>query len=98
MPLAYRKSKKGTFTQNLLDLVNLDHTSSIIDNDNLNTNYSMLQKQVLDNFSKIEIRSDDPKSSHDEIAEIMIEILKNFHVYWNSLRLTDNLDRVKVET
>lgn len=28
----------------------------------------------------------------------MVKILKHFHIHWNQLRLTNQIDRVKVET
>jgi hypothetical protein len=98
MPLAYKRKKRGTFTQNLLDLSNLDLNSTILNKATMNTNFNTLEKQVLKNFGKIQFNSDQPKQTHEKIAASMIEILKNFHVYWNSLRVNKEMDRVKIET
>ena len=52
----------------------------------------------MNNFNLLESHTSTENPSHDEITAMMIKILKNFHVYWNSLRINGELGRAKVET
>lgn len=97
-PLAYSVDKKDTLSDVLKDLIFIDERSSMIGSDSPEETYANFETGILDHFAKIQGMTSDMDSNHDEISKIMVQLLKRFHIYWNTLRSKDQIDKVKVDT
>ena len=50
------------------------------------------------NFNSIKNQMSTDSFNNEDLVRIMIRILKNFHVYWNSLRLSNLSDKASIDT
>lgn len=98
MPLAYNVDKKSSLSELINDLVFLDDKNSILYNQDNNTSYNKFKDAVLNNFKQIEGDTSDMDLRQNQISNLMTNILKDFHLYWNKLRRKDKFDRVKIDT
>lgn len=97
-PLAYHVEKKDSLSDVLKDLIFIDDRHSLINNDASQESYSDFENNILDEFSKIQGMTSDMDTYHETISNIMVDLLKKFHIYWNTLRSKDQIDKVKVDT
>lgn len=63
---------------------------------NLSTNFQQFEENVLKKFTDLQRKAS--KASEKETTDTMVELLKQFHIYWNGLRLNNDLARAKGET
>lgn len=96
MPLAFEVPKQNSISEMLKQLVLLDDQHSQVFGKDQDRDYSHFQEKILSDFDAIQRSSAREKT--DETSEQIIELLKKFHVHWNSLRLNDELDKVKGQT
>ena len=97
-PLAYEVDKKDTLSDLLKDLIFLESDRSLINAESPDMEYNDFQSKILDQFSRIQGMTSDMDKHHEPISNIMVELLKNFHIYWNTLRSKDQIDKVKSDT
>lgn len=95
-PLAFDVSKGGSVSEMIKQLVLLSDDHTELAGMKLNPTFDSFESKVLDDFKILEVHAAD--ENHEEISELMVNILRNFHLHWNALRLTNQLDRVKSET
>ena len=97
-PLAYNMQRKESLSGILNDLVFLDDSHSLIRGNVPKDNYGDFEERILKHFQTAEGKTSDMEKNQGEISNILIEILKEFHIYWNSLRYRGQIDKVKVDT
>ena len=97
-PLAYNMQRKESLSGILDDLVFLDDSHSLIKGNVPEDNYGDFEERILKYFQTAEGKTSDMEKNQGDISEILIQILKEFHIYWNSLRYKGQIDKVKVDT
>lgn len=98
MPLAYKMNKRDSMAGLLQDLIFLDKDNSLFNGRPLMTNYPVFEKSIMAMFEDIAAKTSDLDANQQYISESIISILKRFHLYWNSLRYTNQIEKVKVDT
>ena len=98
MPLAYRMNKRDSMAGLLQDLIFLDKDNSLFNGRPLMTNYPVFEKSIMAMFEDVAAKTNDLDANQQYISESIISILKRFHLYWNSLRYTNQIEKVKVDT
>ena len=97
-PLAYNVEKKDSLSDVLKDLIFIDGRNSMIGHDAPEEPYADFENGILDNFARIQGMTSDMDTNHGKISDIMVDLLKRFHIYWNTLRSKNQIDKVKVDT
>jgi len=97
-PLAYDVTKKDSLSDQLKDLVFLTEDRSTIGPDSPEVNFDDFQSNILDKFSEVQGLASDMDNQHESVSNIMVELLKKFHIYWNTLRAKNRIDEVKNDT
>jgi len=98
MPLAYKMNKRDSMAGLLQDLIFLDKDNSLFNGRPLMTNYPVFEKSIMSMYEDVAAKTNDLDANQQYISESIISILKRFHLYWNSLRYTNQIDKVKVDT
>lgn len=98
MPLAYKMNKRDSMAGLLQDLIFLGKDNSLFNGRPLMTNYPVFEKSIMAMFEDIAAKTNDLDANQQYISESIISILKRFHLYWNSLRYTNQIEKVKVDT
>lgn len=98
MPLAYKMNKRDSMAGLLQDLIFLDKDNSLFNGRPLMTNYPVFEKSIMAMFEDVAAKTSDLDANQQYISESIISILKRFHLYWNSLRYTNQVEKVKVDT
>lgn len=98
LPLAYKMNKRDSMAGLLQDLIFLDKDNSLFNGRPLMTNYPVFEKSIMAMFEDISAKTNDLDANQQYISESIISILKRFHLYWNSLRYTNQISKVKVDT
>ena len=98
LPLAYKMNKRDSMAGLLQDLIFLDKGNSLFDGRPVMTNYPVFEKGIMAIFEDIAAKTNDLDANQQYISESIISILKRFHLYWNSLRYTNQISKVKVDT
>lgn len=98
MPLAYKMNKRDSMAGLLQDLIFLGKDNSLFNGRPLMTNYPVFEKSIMAMFEDIAAKTSDLDANQQYISESIISILKRFHLYWNSLRYTNQIEKVKVDT
>lgn len=96
-PLAYNISRKSNILEILEDLFFLTKDKNLISNKDMDKSYDMFENKVLQDFRFIEENGTDD----DQIVasnKSFVEILKDFHIYWNSLRDNDQILKARTDT
>ena len=95
-PLAYNLSKKSNILEILNDLFFVTDFN-MISNKDLHSNYEDFENKILHDFKLIEtIGSDDDQIQATNNS--LVELLKDFHIYWNSLRNKNQINRARKDT
>ena len=97
-PIAYNIKKKSSMSEVITDLYNANESNSLLDSENLNVNYEDFEEEILKTFQDLENNVEIGEEGQKMIKKNIVDILRNFHVYWNSLRLSDQVRRVKTDT
>lgn len=97
-PLAYHVEKKDALSDVLKDLIFIEDNKSLIGKEMPLQTYSDFEDGILGEFRKIENMTNDMDSNHGSISDIVIQLLKRFHIYWNTLRSKNQIDKAKVDT
>lgn len=97
-PLAYDISKRENLADMIGDVTSLAQKNSLFYGQPLTSNYNKFQEAVLKIFEDIAGKTSDMEANRDVINELMISVLKRFHLYWNYLRYQNNFDKLKVDT
>lgn len=97
-PLAYDIEKKNNLSDVLKDLLFIDKQNSLMSKYHNDSSYSDFESEILNKFMKIEEMTNDMDTNHTSISDIMIQLLKQFHIYWNRLRSKGQIDKAKVDT
>lgn len=97
-PLAYDVAKKDSLSELLKDLIFLDNRKAMIAGNAQDDSLSNFSEKTLEQFSRISGLTSDMDKNHENISNISTDLLKNFHVYWNTLRARDEVGRVKEDT
>lgn len=98
LPLAYKMNKRDSMAGLLQDLIFLDKDNSLFNGRPLMTNYPVFERSIMAMFEDIAAKTNDLDANQQYISESIISILKRFHLYWNSLRYTNQISKVKVDT
>ena len=98
MPLAYKMNKRDSMAGLLQDLIFLDKDNSLFNGRPLMTNYPVFEKSIMAMFEDVSAKTNDLDANQQYISESIISILKRFHLYWNSLRYTNQIGKVKIDT
>ena len=98
MPLAYKMNKRDSMAGLLQDLIFLDKDNSLFNGRPLMTNYPVFEKSIMALFEDVAAKTNDLDANQQYISESIISILKRFHLYWNSLRYTNQIHKVKIDT
>lgn len=97
-PLAYNMQRKESLSGILDDLIFLDDSHSLIKGNVPEDTYGDFEDRILKYFQTAEGKTSDMEKNQGDISEILVQILKEFHIYWNSLRYKGQIDKVKVDT
>lgn len=98
MPLAYNMNRPQSLSNSIIDLVFLNNKNALFEGRPVHTNYKDFEKSIFSLFSRVEGSSSNVDQNQELISELMIAILKRFHLYWNQLRFKDQVDKIKVDT
>ena len=98
MPLAYKMNKRDSMAGLLQDLIFLDKDNSLFNGRPLMTNYPVFEKSIMAMYEDVAAKTNDLDANQQYISESIISILKRFHLYWNSLRYTNQIHKVKIDT
>ena len=98
LPLAMNQTNYVTLRENLFNLIFNKKNLNILEGRNLNTNYDDFSESVVKNFNSIKTQMSKDQFNNENIVKIMVRILKNFHIYWNSLRLSNLTDKASSDT
>lgn len=98
MPLAYNIPKPHSLSESLLDLVSLGSHSTLVDDSPIKVDYNNFEYSILNLFHTIQNDSSKAEENPQIVTDIMINILKKFHLYWNHLRSNNQVDKAKNDT
>lgn len=98
MPLAYSMQRPNSLSNLLLDLIFLKQQNMLFNGKPVNTSYDEFEKSILGRFQDLQGKTSNMDQNQAEISEMMIDILKRFHLYWNELRYKNQVDKVKEDT
>lgn len=98
MPLAYNMSRPQSLSNSIVDLVTLNNKNALFEGRPLHTNYNEFQQSIFSLFSRVQGGASNVDQNQELISELMISILKRFHLYWNQLRYKDQVDKIKMDT
>jgi hypothetical protein len=96
-PLALRINNKGGMYQLFDDIIKSDQ-HELLKKENLNTNFDEFYEEILKSFKEIIEKGYDYNTNSEKIKNLIIKILQNFHIYWNSLRIAKLDDRIYPDT
>lgn len=97
-PLAYKVRKRDTLSDLLKDLIFINEDYATIGDDSPEITYEDFESKVLDKFAHVQSLTSDMDKHHDTISDLTVELLKKFHVYWNTLRSKGRADEIKADT
>ena len=98
-PLSYNVFKnRFSFNDALQDLLNLDPDNLTIKKDLPIPNFERFKQMVVGGYSQIAQYSSNFEENKDIISSIIMDILKNFHIYWNVKRQRNQIDSTKSST
>ena len=98
-PLGYKVNpQRFSYTDVIKDLVALDERSQTIRPNLPLPTTGDFQKSVLGTFAEIENFSADFENNRSLISQRVIDLLKQFHIFWNVLRQRKQLDASKSNT
>ena len=72
-----------SFSDTINDLLSIDETVQTIHNNMAVPTPSLFKEQILGNFKEVEAASSNFEANKDLISNQIIDILKNFHIFWN---------------
>lgn len=98
MPLAYSMQRPNSLSSLLLDLIFLKQQNMLFHGKPVNTSYKQFEESILGRFQDLQGKTSNMDANQDEISELMIDILKRFHLYWNELRYKNQVDKVREDT
>ena len=97
-PLAYAMVPKSSLSELLADISNPERRQFLLDGQALQDNYVTFKTSVLSTFADIEGKVADVEKNHAAINELVVQILKRFHLYWNTLRYKNQHEKVREDT
>ena len=98
MPLAYQMQRPNSLSNLLLDLIFLKQRNMLFTGKPTNTSYKEFEESILGRFQDLQGKTSDMDKNQASISELMIDILKRFHLYWNELRYKDQVDKAREDT
>ena len=98
MPLAYQMQRPNSLSNLLLDLIFLKQRNMLFAGKPTNTSYKEFEESILGRFQDLQGKTSDMDKNQASISELMIDILKRFHLYWNELRYKDQVDKAREDT
>lgn len=97
LPLAMNSQKLSNTTSNLVGLL-LDHSKQqFLPQLNYSTDFEGFQNSILKNFNE-GMGKIKEKDWYKQISENWTQILKDFHVFWNGMRASKQMDKVDEAT
>lgn len=75
----------------------MNKNHSILTKEEKEVNFEKFEQKVLDEFQKLEQKTT-LNENEENVGEQLTEVLKQFHIHWNGLRLNGEMDRAKEET
>lgn len=97
-PLAYSMVPRNNLSDMLADINSLDSKNFLLDGHALQDNYGIFRDAILRIFSDVEGKTSDVEKNHTDINELIVQILKRFHLYWNTLRYKKQTAKVREDT
>ena len=98
MPLACDVRKRQNLSDMLVDTLNINDKNSVFNQQPFTANYNAFEGHILDTFEDIAGKTSDMEANKDAINELIISVLKKFHIYWNFLRYKGQFDKLKFDT
>jgi len=98
LPLAYTAAKRQNLADIVIDVTGRGEQNSFFFNKRLVSNYNKFESTIMKIFDDIAGRTSDIEANKDLINELIISVLKRFHLYWNFLRYSGRIDKLKVDT
>ena len=90
--------KEPVISTILIQLTDLKNGSSIFDNQPLMTSYPTFEQNIRNDFEDMLEYSSDIDSFKSAVSEMSISLLKKFHIYWNSLRYNNQMEKTLEDT
>lgn len=97
-PLALNMLKRHSLGEMLIDLVFLDPKLFLLHNVPPQDKFAPFRESVTDSFGALVSKSYDIENNRKEVSDLLVDILKRFHLYWNSLRMKNQFHRAKEDT
>lgn len=98
-PLSYKVfPNRFSFADTLQDLLNLDKDSLMIKGDLPIPDFNTFEKMILGGFAEISNYAIDFEANRDLISKVIMDILKQFHIFWNVKRQKNEIESTKVNT
>lgn len=97
-PLAYNMIRRTSLSELIDDLAFLDPKFSVLNGVPLQDNYGIFKDSILHHFADIQGKTSDMEKNHAVLNELIIQMLKRFHLYWNTLRSKNQTAKIKDDT
>lgn len=98
MPLAYQVTRPQSLSDIIVNLSLLNKQAAVFEGRHTPTNYQDFERSIFTLFSRVQGNSSDVEQNQEMISELMIAILKRFHLYWNQLRYKNQIVKIKEDT
>lgn len=97
-PLAFGMVRRNNYADVVSDLLFLNPKLSMIKDNIKQTDYRPFKDSVRDLFEALQNHAVEDNYFADDRSAVVTELLKRFHIYWNSLRLEGQFGRAKSDT
>lgn len=97
-PLAYSMIRRSNVGDLLSDLIFLDPKLFVLHGQPLQDRYAIFRDGIKQTFGDLTDKMPDLQNNREVANQLVIDIIKKFHVYWNTLRFKGEFDRIKDDT
>lgn len=97
-PLAYSMIRRANVGDLLNDLIFLDPKLFVLHGQPLQDRYNVFRDSIKELFGDLAGRMSDLDSNRETADQLVVDIVKKFHVYWNTLRMKNDVGRLKEDT
>ena len=97
-PLGYNMASSNNLSDLLVNLTQLPNKSTLFLGQPSNINYKTVEESLLESFQDIVGKTSDVDAYQEAISQLVISMLKKLHLYWNSLRDQNQMEKAKDDT
>lgn len=97
-PLAYSMIRRANVGDLLNDLIFLDPKLFVLHGQPLQDRYNVFRDSIKELFGDLAGRMSDIDNNRETADQLVVDIVKKFHVYWNTLRMKNEVGRLKEDT